>query len=72
MNQLDDHIGKAKRELSAAQQRGDQASARHFASELNDLLIYKQNHPDENHDPSSLEVFCDMNPDDPKCRVCED
>ena len=42
MNQLDDHISKAKRELSAAQQRGDQASARHYASELNDLLTYKK------------------------------
>ena len=72
MNQLDDHISKAKRELSAAQQRGDQANARHYASELNDLLIYKKNHPDENHDPNSLEVFCDMYPDDPKCRVFED
>lgn len=72
MNQLDDHISQAKRELTAAKQRGDQPSARHYASELNDLLTYKKNHPDENHDPNSLEVFCDMNPDDPKCRVFED
>ncbi len=42
MNQLDDHISQAKRELSAAQQRGDQPSARHYASELNDLLTYKK------------------------------
>ena len=72
MDPLERHIETAKRELAAANQQGDQPRARHYISELTNLLIYKQNHPDESHDPTTLEVFCDMNPDDPKCRVFED
>jgi len=45
---------------------------RHIEGELSDLESYKANHPDDDHDPTSLELFCDANPDALECRVYED
>ena len=30
---------------------------------------YKDNHPNDDHDPTPLEMFCDENPDAPECRI---
>lgn len=45
---------------------------RHIQSELSDLEQYQANHPDTDHDPTSLELFCDANPDAEECRIYED
>jgi CP12 domain len=45
---------------------------RHIESELNDLEIYRGNHPNDPHDPTSLELFCDQNPDSLECRIYND
>lgn len=45
---------------------------RHVQSELSDLEQYQANHPDTDHDPTSLELFCDANPDAEECRIYED
>lgn len=45
---------------------------RHVEEELRDLELYHERHPDDNHDPSSLELYCDSNPDALECRVYED
>lgn len=45
---------------------------RHIESELNSLEKYQANHPDTDHDPSSLELFCDENPEADECRIYED
>jgi hypothetical protein len=42
---------------------------RHLQSELEDLKKYQENHPDEEKDPSPLELFCDLNPEEPECRI---
>lgn len=66
---LQQHINDDKDELDnpnlSPQRR------RHIESELDDLEKYQANHPDDDHDPSSLELYCDSNPDDPECRVYE-
>jgi hypothetical protein len=41
-------------------------------SELGSLEQYQVNHPDDNHDPTPLELFCDINPEAPECRIYED
>lgn len=46
-------------------------SRRHTQEELSSLESYKRNHPDDDHDPSSLELFCDKNPDALECRIHE-
>ena len=45
---------------------------RHIEGELDALEQYQVNHPDEDRDPSPLELFCDMHPDALECRVYED
>lgn len=45
---------------------------RHTEEELAALETYKTNHPEDSHDPSPLELYCDSNPDALECRVYED
>lgn len=44
-------------------------SRRHLQQELDSLEKYKENHPEDKHDPSSLELFCDSNPDAIECKI---
>jgi len=45
---------------------------RHLEDELDALEQYQANHPDDDKDPSPLELYCDMNPDALECRVYDD
>ena len=72
MSTIDDHIQKDKSEIEAARAAGDNAKVRHLEDELKGLEEYKAHHPEDNHDPSPLEVFCEMNPEAPECLVYDD
>ncbi|MFY8150268.1 MAG: Calvin cycle protein CP12 [Prochlorococcaceae cyanobacterium] len=72
MNTIDEHIQKDQSEIEAARASGDLAKLRHLEEELKDLKEYKEHHPDESKDPTSLEVYCDLNPEAPECRVYDD
>lgn len=64
------HINDDKDELdnpSISPQR-----RRHIESELDSLEKYQVNHPDEDYDPTPLEVYCDENPEASECRIYED
>ena len=50
---------------------------RHIEGELQELEIYATNHKEEieagdHHDPTALELFCEMEPEADECRVYED
>jgi hypothetical protein len=45
---------------------------RHVEDELDHLEKYQSNHPDDDHDPNPLEIFCDEHPDALECRIYED
>jgi hypothetical protein len=45
---------------------------RHKKEELDSLEKYYSNHPESNYDPTSLELFCDENPNALECRIYED
>jgi hypothetical protein len=45
---------------------------RHLEGELADLEQYQVNHPDDNHDPTPLELYCDANPGALQCKIYED
>lgn len=47
-------------------------SRRHYEEELENLEEYKNKHPEDSHDPTPLELYCDANPDALECRVYED
>jgi hypothetical protein len=45
---------------------------RHLEGELESLKKYKDNHPEDDHDPTPLELYCDANPAALECRIYED
>ena len=47
-------------------------SRRHTEEELAALEVYKANHPEDFHDPSPLELYCELNPNARECRIYED
>ena len=47
-------------------------SRRHTEEELAALEAYKTNHPQDSHDPTTLELYCDSHPDALECRIYED
>lgn len=67
---LQQHINNDKSELddpnTSSQRR------RHLEDELGALEQYQAKHPDDSHDPTPLELYCDLNPDALECRVYED
>lgn len=45
---------------------------RHIEGELAMLENYKKTNPEDLHDPTSLELYCNENPDALECRIYED
>jgi len=72
MNSIDEHIQQDQSEIKAARAAGDMGKVRHLEQELKELQEYKEHHPGDNHDPTPMEVFCDLNPDAPECLVYDD
>ena len=69
MENIEQHIKKDKEILDnptiSPQQR------RHTQQELIDLKSYAKRHPEDHHDPTPLEIFCDTHPDAEECRIYE-
>ena len=47
---------------------------RHVEEELHELEVYAKNHKDEieagdDHDPTALELYCEMEPGAPECKT---
>jgi hypothetical protein len=70
MNNIDAHIAKDK-ELLDDPVISPQAR-RHTQEELDALQAYKANHPEDDHDPTPLELYCDTHPEALECRVYDD
>jgi hypothetical protein len=75
MESIEKHIEVDKQILenptTSPQQR------RHIEGELTELNVYVENHKKDieagdHHDPTALELFCEMEPDADECRVYED
>jgi hypothetical protein len=75
MESVEKHIEQDKKILenptTSPQQR------RHIEGELEELELYVKNHHKEieagdHHDPTALELFCEVEPDADECRVYED
>jgi hypothetical protein len=66
---LQQHINNDKDELdnpnTSSQRR------RHLENELDALEQYQANHPDDDYDPTPLELYCDANPEALECRIYE-
>ena len=67
---LQQHINDDLDELNSPTISGQRR--RHLEDELESLEKYQANHPDENQDPTPLELYCDSNPNALECRVYDD
>lgn len=67
---IQQHINDDKNELDNPELSSQRR--RHLESELNSLEKYQANHPNEEHDPTPLELYCDENPEAVECRIYED
>ena len=64
---IQDHINQDITQLSdpllSSQRRRD------LEEELKELNRYKDNHPNDDHDPTPLELYCNGNPEAPECKL---
>jgi CP12 domain len=67
MENIDVHIEQDKKILDDPQTSPQ--ARRHTQEELAALEAYKQRHPEDNHDPSALELYCDSNPEAMECKI---
>ena len=70
MESIEKHIEKDEKIL------GDPTTSpqmrRHVEEELEDLKGYQERHPEDHHDPTPLELYCDTYPDASECKVYDD
>ena len=66
---LQQHINDDRDELNNPNTSGQRR--RHLEGELDSLKQFQANHPDENQDPTPLELYCDTHPDALECRIYE-
>lgn len=70
MENIEAHIEADKNELADPQLSPQRR--RHIEGELEELEAYAERHPEDTHDPTPLELFCDTHPDALECRVYDD
>lgn len=70
MESIEKHIEVDKRILDDP--TTSPQTRRHIEGELEQLEAYHENHPEDHHDPSALELYCDSNPEALECRIYED
>ena len=75
MESIEKHIKTDKEILDNASTSPQQR--RHIEGELHELEVYAENHKEEiaagdHHDPTALELYCEMEPEADECREYED
>jgi hypothetical protein len=69
MDNIEQHILKDKKILDDSMISSQ--TRRHIEDELEFLEKYKINHPNNDHDPTPLELYCDAHPDALECKIYE-
>lgn len=67
---LQQHIEDDRNEIDNPITNGQRR--RHLEDELESLEKYQKDHPNDDHDPTPFELFCNENPDALECRIYED
>jgi hypothetical protein len=67
MESIETHIQKDRRILEDPMVSSQ--SRRHVEEELEQLERYAAKHPEDHHDPSPLELYCDENPGAIECKI---
>lgn len=45
---------------------------RYLENYLSELIKFEENNPDIGECPTQFELYCDLNPDSPECRIFDD
>jgi hypothetical protein len=69
MENIQKHIEHDKKIVDDAM--ASSQSRRHAEEELEALERYRANHPEDEHDPTPLELYCNDNPSAEECRIYE-
>ena len=69
MRDIEQHILKDKKILDDSMISSQ--TRRHIEDELESLENYQTNHPNNDHDPTPLELYCDAHPDALECKIYE-
>jgi len=69
---IQEHIATDIQKLAEAKREGNQPAVGHLTGEIAELKEYVKAHPDEEYDPTPLELYCELNPGAPECRIYED
>jgi hypothetical protein len=67
MESIEAHIQKDKKILDDPQISPQ--ARRHTQEELASLEAYRERHPEDDHDPTVLELYCDENPEAFECKM---
>ena len=67
---IEDHISADKAMLENPEPSPQ--ARRHTKQELHELEVFHDHHPEDHHDPNCIELFCEMNPDEPECLMYDD
>lgn len=72
MESVEQHIEVDKKILEDPTTNPQQR--RHIEEELHELEVYVENHKQEidegdHHDPSALELYCEVEPSAPECKI---
>ena len=67
---IEDHISADKAILENPETSPQ--ARRHTKQELHELEVFHAHHPEDHHDPNCIELFCEMNPDEPECLMYDD
>ena len=70
MENIEAHIEADKEELANPQLSPQRR--RHIEGELEELEAYAERHPEDHHDPTPLELYCDSHPSALECKVYDD
>ena len=75
MESVEKHIEEDKKILENPTTSPQQS--RHIEEELHELEVYVENHKAEidggdHHDPTALELFCEVEPGAPECKVFDE
>ena len=67
---LQQHINDNRDQIDNPNTNGQRR--RHLEDELDSLEQYQVNHPDDDYDPTPLELYCDSHPDALQCKMFDD
>lgn len=70
MKNIEVHIEEDKKILDDPQTSPQ--ARRHTQEELEALQAYRLNHPDDDRDPTALELYCDSHPSASECKIYDD